>query len=218
MGWWHPREVRTLQLKPGRYVIVAVGATAIPFTVDPTGVVDYDPALTYVSGRGTHTLTLSGLPITIDGTALAYQYVAFSSATPWMTNTRQTLRLLPGRYTFYGAGATGVPITFDPTGTIDYDPQYTYVSGRGTNTLTLSGLLITVDATRLNTQAFGITPATGWLDARRPQTFRLLPGSYRFYVAYVRYFAVTLTTAGTFDYDPTLAGVSGRGTATLTIN
>lgn len=134
------------------------------------------------------------------------------------TNTRQTLRLLPGRYTFYGAGATGVPITFDPTGTIDYDPQYTYVSGRGTNTLILSGLLITVDATRLNTQAFGITPATGWLDARRPQTFRLLPGSYHFYVAYVRYFAVTLTTAGTFDYDPTLAGVSGRGTATLTIN
>jgi hypothetical protein len=91
------------------------------------------------------------------------------------------------------------------------------VAGRGTSTLTVPGLPVTVDATRLGVSAFSITPATGWLDARSTQRFRLLPGQYHFYVAPVRDFALTLTTVGTFDYDPSLAGVSGRGTATLTV-
>ena len=63
---------------------------------------------------------------------------------------------------------------------------------------------------------FAFTPATGWLDSRTTQHMRLLPGQYHLYVPNQRNPTITLTPAGTFDYDPTLTGISGAGTNTLT--
>jgi hypothetical protein len=215
---WHSGEVKTLHLPAGPYAITAVGATPVRFTVDPTGAVHYDPGLAGVSGQGTTTLTLSGLPVTADGTALAFQNLSFSGAATWPAGVRKDLWLLPGRYTFYGPGATGIRVTVAPDGTIDYDPGLSFLSGRGGRTLTVSGLPATVDATRLGQVAFGLAPATGWLDAPKVQHLRMLPGSYSFHVANGRTFKVTITSAGTFDYDPSLTGVSGQGTDTLTVS
>jgi hypothetical protein len=52
------RVVQALRLLPGRYRFVS-GYTAFEFTVTAAGTIDYDSALTFLSGRGTTTLTVA---------------------------------------------------------------------------------------------------------------------------------------------------------------
>ncbi|MBL7512399.1 hypothetical protein I6A94_21380, partial [Frankia sp. CN4] len=111
------------------------------------------------------------------------------------------------------------PFTVGADGRVDFDPQIGYASGRGTTTLAVQGLPVTIDATALTCQAFALSPTTGWIPAHpaagQP---RLLPGSFTFVSCPAgRTFPLVLTPAGTFDYNPGLTGVSGRGTSTLVV-
>ena len=100
------------------------------------------------------------------------------------------------------------------------------MSGRGTNTLTVSGHPIGINTTGFDAgasytvyssggQVVGITAA----GSLKPT--RLMPGSYSFYLPWASNtatFDFTVSATGTIDFAPALDGyVSGRGTSTLTV-
>ncbi|MBL7500168.1 hypothetical protein I6A81_28765 [Frankia sp. CN7] len=217
-GWLNARVTHTRQLAPGRYTVHTPGSAAVPFTVNSIGRVDFDPQISYLSGRGTTTLAVQGLPVTVDATSLTAQAFSIAPATGWLNSrTSQVVRLLPGRYSFTVAGSTPVPFTVGADGRVDFDPQIGYASGRGTTTLAVQGLPVTVDATSLTAQAFSIAPATGWLNSRTSQVVRLLPGRYSFTVAGSTPVPFTVGADGRVDFDPQIGYASGRGTTTLAV-
>ena len=220
-GWLDSGEVASLRLLPGDYLLSTGGGWAQgTVTVTRAGTVDYDPGLTYLSGRGTSTLVLHGLPVVVDPRGQS-AYWAFEGATvPVSPGEVASLRLLPGVYQLWTGivGPRQGVVTVTPGGTFDFDPGLTYLSGRGTSTLALHGLPVAIDATRLSAQAFALAGATSWLDAWVVQSLRLLPGQYRFQTPAADVdFVLTVTPAGTFDYDPALTYLSGRGTSMLIV-
>jgi cysteine-rich repeat protein len=226
-------QVQTLRLLPGSYSEFDLPAsnpsTSFPFVVTAEGTLDFDAALDgYVSGRGTSTLTVTGLGINFDATAMSS--LAFNidrgKAGIGSTDQVQTLRLLPGRYSEFDLPAsspsTSFPFVVSTSGTVDFDPAVdAYVSGRGTSTLTVTGLALIVDATRLSTLRFGIlTGHAGVRLTASPAVMRLLPGDYTFNSPNTSNsgFSFTFMMDGTVTFDAALDPyVSGRGTATLTV-
>ncbi|MFI6735080.1 hypothetical protein ACIBI9_19315 [Nonomuraea sp. NPDC050451] len=216
-GWLDARKRHTLRLAPGRHTLSSPGATPIAFTVDDTGVVDYAPDLTGVSGRGTHTLTVTGLPIRLDGTGLSYPHIGLSGL-GWLSSSQvQDVRLLPGDYTLVVGGVGGWPFRVTAEGKITYGEPYARIlSGAGTGTLTIAGIPVTLDATDLSCPYIGLA-GHGWRSTRQVQNLRLLPGTH----AYVASGApgtqgFRVTGAGLIDYDDQADPIlSGRGTATL---
>ncbi len=223
--------VTTLQLLPGNYSFHAPASNAtaqFDFIVTSSGTVDFDPGLDgYVSGRGTSTLTISGFPITINATALSASgfNLNFGAAGGGATNEVTTLHLLPGAYSFH-APASNATAQFDFTvtssGTVDFDPGLDgYVSGRGTNMLTISGFPITINATALSATTFNLDfGSAGGGSTSQVTTLRLLPGGYSFHApaSSAVVFTFIVTSIGTVDYDASFDGlVSGRGTNTLVV-
>ena len=88
--------------------------------------------------EGTATLTVRGLPATVDATRVSCPAFGLNPTTRWLLTrpAAQQVRLLPGSYTFVSC-ATGpsFPVTLTPAGTFDYPPDLPAVSGRGTATL-----------------------------------------------------------------------------------
>jgi hypothetical protein len=108
-------------------------------TITPGGIFTYDPALTYLDGRGTSTLKLLGVPVTVDPTRLSQPSWGFAGGGWLPTSTVHNLRMLPGDYVIivWDHNLLG-KVTITPGGTFDYDPTLTHLTGRGTNLLIIS--------------------------------------------------------------------------------
>jgi hypothetical protein len=221
-------EPQLLLLSPGTYRIrhhtaVAPGIVFVDFTVTASGTVDYSSVLDAVlSGRGTTSLTVLGLAITLDASALTSPafHIGGLIDTDVPTAAVYALRVLPGPYRFQTLNAALYFFTVTPTGTVDYAVEDDDISsGRGTANLAIFGHEIQLNATALSHPAFHIG-GINLLDIPTTQvyTFRLLPGFHRFQSQNAAFFFFTVTGDGKVEYaveDDVLA--SGRGTANLTI-
>src|SRR5205823_1158989 len=117
---------------------------------------------------------------------------------------------------FYTSFASGSPVYFTVAtdGTVDYAPALEgALSGRGTATLRINGLAVTLDARALGVGSLVLDYA-GY-DATAPVSRRLLPGQHFISIASVVYY-FTVADNGTLDYNAALDGIlSGRGTSIL---
>ena len=118
------------------------GAWPESLFVDPNGAVDYDSSLDgFVSGQGTSTLKVTGLPITFDATALniaKFNIDAGASGTNNNASQIVILNLLPGKYTFHAPASSDNLFEFfvNSDGNVSYDSSLEgYVSGQGSKIL-----------------------------------------------------------------------------------
>ena len=131
---------------------------------------------------------VQGLPIKFDATVMSSSSFSINrgGGGTGATDTMKTLHLLPGSYGELnvpaGSEATSFPFDVTTAGTVDFDHAVdAYVSGRGTDTLVVTGLPLTVDATSLSTALFGILAGNaGVRPTASPAVMRLLPGDYTF--------------------------------------
>jgi LGFP repeat len=172
------REPQNFQLTIGSYNL-QFGSGMIAdfnFVVTADGTVDFEANCDgFLSGRGTATLTISGLLVTLDGlhltgadstrpnetgVLLANAQLGTESNPNAIPNPEdwialRTIRLLPVKGVGLIVGSALVAtFTFDlkRDGTFDYDPAFDlsqggFLSGQGTSTLTLLGYQLTLDAT-----------------------------------------------------------------------
>jgi cysteine-rich repeat protein len=238
-GGGQPAVVTILNLPPGSHSFDSPCSnpnTEFFFTVTSSGTLDFAPALdAYVGGRGTNRLTVSGLPIIFDATALSPNCFNLAyGAGGGPTTVLATLRVLAGTYEFDCPCAhpgTSFLFTVSTTGMLDFaaalDP---YVSGRGTSTLTVMGYPIVFDATALSPPIFNLShgAASGGHNTAVVTTLHLIPGDYTFDAPFSNpstSFPFIVDTTGKVDFDPALNGqpcggngyVCGRGTSTLTV-
>lgn len=106
------------------------------------------------------------------------------------------------------------------TGTIDFASSLdSYVSGRGTPRLAITGFPITIDATAVAATTFNVDFGAVGSGANVPTTYSLVPGIYVMCVpASNDCFDFSVTPTGTLAFDSSLdARVSGRGTTTLLV-
>lgn len=178
-GWIDSTKVRTLQLEPGTYQYqVRSGAVShLRFTVTEEGTVDYDAALdAVVSGRGTDTLTVTGVETTIDARYLTERGVLLSvgqteenplTDEDWILH--RTIRLVPApHYSLHQGSGQNVAFVFEVTvdGSFQYDAKYDvrkggFVRGLGRSTLELFGHPILVDARAAGGSGLLIQPVSG---------------------------------------------------------
>jgi hypothetical protein len=139
-GTVNSRQPQLYRLVPGTYrFTIPATAGSFSFTVTPTGAIDFDPALTFLDGRGTTRLTVRGVAVNIDATQLSSSSFYVMGVTgPTDARQVQTVRVIPGPYRFTVTNtAAGATFTVTPAGTIDFDPALTFLDGRGTTTLTV---------------------------------------------------------------------------------
>jgi hypothetical protein len=98
---------------------------------------------------------MSTFPINIDGTRLFSRFFIIPGVTPELidSGTVKTLDLAPGDYGFQIQSGvfTDLSFTVTPQGTLDYDHSCdAFLGGRGTSSLQLIGLEVTLDASSLS--------------------------------------------------------------------
>ena len=173
--WDTPTE---FTLIPGPYSL-QVSNNSFIFHVTASGTVDYDPALEgFLGGAGTNRLTVLGFTITIDTTALSPQGTKIFGIGPFDWDTPTEFTLIPGPYSLQVSNNSFI-FHVTASGTVDYDPALEgFLDGAGTDTLTVHGFTITIDATALLLQdisIFGVNPS-----AQGPPTiYTLIPGPYQ---------------------------------------
>jgi predicted outer membrane repeat protein len=170
-----------LTLTPGTHYL-SDGIASVAFTVAADGTVDYDASLNPVlSGRGTTTLTVHGVSLTIDASALG----TLQNPTPLYLDgvlqaaTAVRVTLLPGVHYFASYGGAGQSFTVADDGALSLTNALNgSVSG---NTLTITGRAVKIDASALGT-AQNPTPLflDGILQAATVVTANLLPGRHAF--------------------------------------
>src|SRR5262249_8294240 len=127
---------------------------------------------------------------------------------------------LPGTYALAPTGS-GIPVPFivKADGTVDYPAaSEAMLSGRGTSTLVVNVILLTIDARALS-QQFGtfLLDNFGGFPTSQLVTFPVWPGSFLFQGGSLQ-FQFVVTLGGTVDFDHALDGqVGGRGTPILVI-
>jgi len=158
-GWLDANQVQTVTLEEGRDYRIYAAASAADFTfgVDAAGHVRYAAAHeTFLGGAGTDTLVLEGLEVTFDARYLSGLGVLIAGvpAFPEDWLRHETVRLLPAPVYAFQQGS-GVIVNFRTAlrrdGTWSYDPRFDlgqggYVTGNGTDTLTLHGFVLLIDA------------------------------------------------------------------------
>jgi hypothetical protein len=175
------RRVQIVQLVPGdySYQFQSGNFADFGFTVTPQGTVDYDHSCdAFLGGRGTATLRLLGLEVTLDALSLtgADNGGGVLLASVGMTNDdwiqRQTVRLLPQKsYLVQQSSGRMARLEF----ALQRDGRFSYgseldvarggcLAGAGTTTLTLRGYAVSVDATAVSNlllilPIWGATPA-----------------------------------------------------------
>lgn len=220
-----PNVVTTLQLEAATYQFcVPGGGNCFDFTVNIDGSLAYGAELdTFVSGRGTSTLKVGGFPVTVDATAVHVDRINIAHNEAWNgANVAATYTLVPGAYSLCVPSENNCFVfTVSATGLVDYEPSRdTYLSGRGTSSLTVGGFAITVDASTVNADRLNIDFGTvGTFPITAPAPVTIVPGTYDVCVpASNNCFRFSVGLDGTLDFDHALDGyVSGRGLRTLTI-
>ena len=195
--WVSSAEVQTLEFEAGReyaYQVYSGGLSDVRFTVSGNGTVDYGPALDgVVSGRGTDTLTVHGVDITVDARYINALGVLLSvPLDEWISY--RTVRLVPAPQYFLQQGS-GQLVDFrfgvGVDGKVTYNPEYDlasggFASGRGTSTLQLFGFPVLVDARAAGGAGVLIVPVNGLrFDETSVQLANILPpeGSFELQVA-----------------------------------
>jgi hypothetical protein len=130
-------------LLPGVHFLnygTGVGVGTANFTVTASGTVDYAPSLDLIlSGRNTSTLTVVGAPIRINAATLNGSSFSIPGVGTFASCPVPMVTLLPGTHRFV---TTEVQFNFIVISgaVVDYDAALdSFVSGRGTNTLTVHG-------------------------------------------------------------------------------
>ena len=134
----------TLRLLTGDYLFGdnSVVETGVGFTVSADGRMTYAaPLEPILSGAGTSTLTVDGAAITIDAHTLgsgAYSLVGIFGIRP--VTDLSAVRLITGNYSVGMSSGGNAAFAIVPNGTVDFAPSLNgYLSGRGTNQLTING-------------------------------------------------------------------------------
>jgi len=218
--------VKTLALLPGAYVFGTFWNPVFKFSVTPAGTVEYAPELTFLSGAGTALLEVRGMKILVDATALSLPefHVHDSVSSDGVTLSKglpQTLTLIPGTYLFGTFWDSAFKFSVTPAGTVEYAPELAFLSGNGTDMLEVHGVRIQVDATALSLPEFHVRDSASsngvTLSKGSVQTLTLIPGTYLFGTYWNSVFKFSVTPAGTVEYAPELAFLSGTGTAVLEV-
>jgi len=168
-------------------------------------------------------------PISIDATQLVYRYFVIPGVTTGWTDSRtvQTFNLAPGQYSFQVASGYYADFTFivTSTGTVDYATSFnSFLNGRGTTTLRIDGLVVTLDARYLSGSGVLLeAPHTNddWISYK---TVRMVPASYYSVQqgsGEVANFSFKLGVDGKWSYSAALdvssgGFLAGNGTSTLT--
>jgi hypothetical protein len=216
-------SIPMFNLEDGEYFINPQNDShAIAFTVSGSSV-DYDSSLTFLSGIGTDTLTLSGYDVTIDARYLVAKGLAFSgvlgfgAGDPSGKGAHQviytTCTLLPGKNYFFtvAAGIHGdFNFNVENNGTITMRSEYAgFMSIKPGNVVEIVGFPILIDG-RLNGETeielFGVF---GLFDAAFPDNHtpwsesKVIMGNFAPSIAAHRF--IRLRSAGG------LSGVSSEG-------
>ncbi len=184
-----------------------------------------------LAGLGPSVAKASGgtFPIRIDATPLVYRdFIVPGVTANWVdSRTVQSFTLAPGEYAFQIASGYYADFTFQVTsqGLIDFSSAYdSFLTGRGTSTLTIDGLRVTLDARYLSgSGVLLVAPSTNedWITFK---TCRMVPASYYSVQqgsGVVANFSFKLGLDGHWSYTPAndvSAGgfLAGAGTSTLT--
>lgn len=226
-SWLPSKDKHTLHLLPGPYQFNQ-GNGPVPeadFEVRMDGTVDYaGTSDAFLTGRGTSTLVIIGLPITIDARQLAVETYALFVTTSWLlSKDPHTLYLLPGHYEFQQGNGVVSAAAFDVLGdgTVNYaESSNLFLSGRSTPNFGVIGLPITIDATRLTPLPYAVFVTAGWMNSQSLHRLNLLPGHYEFQLesGVVAAAAFDVRLDGTVDYPSTSdLFLGGRGTGTFEI-
>ena len=224
-SWLVRKDTHTLYLLPSHYDFQQ-GNGVVPaaaFDVLPDGTVNYaESSDSFLSGRGTPTFGIIGLPIIIDGTQLDVGAYAIYLTTSWLVRKdTHTLYLLPGHYEFQQGNGVVPAAAFDVLrdGTVNYaESSDAFLSGRGTPNFGILGLPIIVDGTQLDVGAYAIYLTTSWLVRKDAHTLYLLPGHYEFQQGngVVPAAAFDVLPDGTVNYAASSDGfMAGRGGASV---
>jgi len=138
-SWFKAEEPQPVQLTAGVYRLEAESAAFVWFSVGGAGRVDYDSSLDGVlSGRGGTTLTIHGLAVTIDATAMGNS-VFLLAGVGWRDSAKpQLVQLLPGSSHVCLVDRRCFKFSLSQSGGIDYESSLEEpLSGRGTSTLTI---------------------------------------------------------------------------------
>jgi autotransporter-associated beta strand protein len=179
----------------------------------------------YVNATGNHAVVLTAIAYTTGiniGALTARPLWLDSASTVISPSSSQRLTLTPGSHTLVEPGGGSITFQVAANGTVSYDPsldQSGILSGQGTDTLTVNGALVTINAQALSNPVLVLDSYT----LEQPGTFqaRLLPGGHQLSESTDGSIAFTVNNDGTMSYDPALdqAGiVSGQNTKTLTVN
>jgi Ca2+-binding RTX toxin-like protein len=207
-----------IDLAPGDHFVYTHGSAVVWFKIEADGTVSYDPALEGIfTGQGTSALTVRGVEVQIDTSALfgTYMTVDYVPKTPGET---LTTRLLPGDHFVYTHGSAVAWFKVETDGTVSYDPTLEGIlTGQGTSELQVNGAVVRIDTGTLHPTYMSVdyVPQT----PGEALTTRLLPGDHFVYThgSAVAWFKVE--TDGTVSYDPALEGIlTGQGTNELQVN
>jgi hypothetical protein len=221
---------------PGdNYYLLDVGnslAAYVTFNVAKNGTVNYPGSENSVlSGSDSKTLTVKGCKVNFNATGLSLTEVVVDEVPDFSTASKFSATLLPGGNYVLGADTnTYLTFTVSDNDTLSYNGNFQsahILGGQGSNTLTIYGETIKVDATALYKQ--GVTSFTiagvGTLSTKTVQSLNLLPGWQSFSDPSSTQFnflaEVVNPETGTYDlvdYDPSLDNIlSGAETDTLTV-
>jgi hypothetical protein len=220
------RTLSTFSLGVGSHTLTTTEGlgNSLAFYVAADGTVDYDPSLNgLLSGRGTTTLVVHGVTVTIDARALSYHSLVVDNTIVSPTAQAFTFTGLPGRAILSDpSGSTqSVPFTLGADGTVSYDPSLEgLLTGKGTKALTVHGIAVTIDARALSYKAVA-ADNTVVAPTAQPFSFTGLPGSLTLAdpSGSTQHVTFTLAADGTVDYAPSLNSIlTGKGTKALTVH
>ena len=198
-GWLDSKVVQTLMLeptvKPKRYSFqVASGPSAdFAFWVTQEGKVEYAPELDvnppsgqagqkgFLSGRGTSTLKIVGLTVTLDARYLAGSGILLVIPHgDWMTYKK--CQMVPASYQVQqGPGVvTYAKFKLETDGTFSYDEKFDisrngFLAGKGTSRLEFLGYPVLIDARAAGGAGVAIRPTGTPLTTTSVQFANLLP-------------------------------------------
>lgn len=159
--------------------------------------------------------------ITIDATALTLDLFNLSGIGQFQTRTPQVLTLATGAYRFGTLFSPGFEFSVMADGSVDYDPELTFLSGAGTANLKVIGCRIQVDATALVFNRFSLFDTGSGLgkffSTGSIQTLTLVPGNYRFGSLFNPTFEFTVSRTGAVNYHANHTFLSGTGTTALKV-
>ncbi|MFI5952698.1 hypothetical protein [Cryptosporangium sp. NPDC051539] len=216
-----------LSLAPGTYGFQQMSGVIsdLRFTVRDDGTLDYDPRFdAYAGGRGTTTLIVRGVPVTVDTSALSHGLLPMILGGTALDPGVHDLRLVPAAgHRFQPASGIVADFTMDVTsdGTVETDPRFAGFAHTDGARLTITGYPITLDFAALS---HGLLPMLlGWAGPSLPpgvHELSIIPGEhYRFQPAsgVVADFDISVSPAGDLTIDTRFDGFARVSARTVTI-